>query len=99
MSPDVLPVAYRMVLRIPVVARLYPDLARMERELMTRAELEWTIVRAPVLTNGSRTGVYRTRVGDVVPKGLRVSRADLAEFLLEVAESGEYVRQRVALAR
>lgn len=97
--PDVLPLAYRIVLRIPVVARLYPDIARMEDELEKRIDLDWTIVRPAVLTDGPRTGAYRTAVGDVVPRGLRVSRADLAHFLLWVVESGEYVRQRIALAR
>jgi putative NADH-flavin reductase len=98
-TPEALPWAYRLVLRIPVVARLYPDIAQMERELEVRTDLDWTIVRAAVLTNGPRTGAYRTAVGDVVPRGLLISRADLAEFLLGVVERDEYVRQRVALAR
>lgn len=97
-ASDALPLGYRVVLRIPVVARLYPDLMVMERELMRRSDLDWTIVRAAILTNGPPTGRYRTAVGDVVPRGLRISRADLAHFLLEVAETGAYIRQRVALA-
>ncbi len=97
-SPKALPLAYRAVLHIPVVARLYPDIARMERELMARTDMEWTIVRAAVLTNGPGTGAYRTAVGEVVPKGLWVSRADLAEFLLTVVDSAAFVRQRVAIA-
>ena len=94
-----LPLAYRAVLHLPVVARLYPDIARMERELERRTDLDWTIVRAAVLTNGPRTGGYRTSVGDVVPKGLRVSRADLAEFLLKVTADDGYIGKRIALAR
>lgn len=97
-SADALPLAYRIVLRIPVVARLYPRLVQMEDELMAHADLDWTIVRAAVLTNGRPTGEYRAVVGDVVPGGLRISRADLAEFLLAVVETGAYIRQRVALA-
>jgi putative NADH-flavin reductase len=97
-SPKALPLAYRVVLRIPVVARLYPEIARMEQELMARGDLDWTIVRAAILTNGPQTGVYRTAVGEVVPSGLWVSRADLAEFLLTVVETAAFVRERVALA-
>ena len=97
-NPARLPFFYRIVLRIPVVARLYPDIARMETELMARTDMDWTIVRAAVLSDGPRTGEYRTEVGDVVPGGARISRADLAEFLLTVVESGGYVRQRVAIA-
>ena len=93
-----LPSAYRLVLRIPVVARLYPDIAEMEREMVARDDLDWTIVRAAILTNGPGTGAYRVAGGDVVPGGLRLSRADLAEFLLTTVESGAWVRQRVAVA-
>lgn len=98
-EPDALPLAYRIVLRIPVVARLYPDIAQMERDVAARTDLDWTIIRAAILTSGPRTGNYRTTLGDTVPGGLRISRADLAEFLLGVVEAGAYRRQRVALAR
>jgi len=97
-NPARLPFFYRVVLKIPVVARLYPDLARMETDLMARTDVDWTIVRAAVLSDGPGTGVYRTQVGDVIPGGSRISRADLAGFLLAVVESGDYVKQRVAIA-
>jgi len=95
---SVLPLAYRLIRHIPVVARLYPDIATMEHELIDRTGLDWTIVRAAVLSDGPRTGTYRAVVGDAVPEGMRISRADLAEFLLDVAEARAYVRERVALA-
>ena len=97
-DPHVLTPAYRLVLRIPVVARLYPDIAQMEDELRSRDDLEWTVVRPPILTNGSRKMDYRTVVGPVVPGGLWLSRADLAEFLLDVVESGAFVHESVAVA-
>jgi putative NADH-flavin reductase len=81
-----------------VVARLYPDIARMETELMARTDVDWTIVRAAILSDGPRTGKYRTAVGEIVPGGVRISRADLAEFLLTVVETGDYVKQRVVIA-
>jgi len=93
-----LPLAYRIVSHIPVVARLYPDIATMETDLAARSDLDWTIVRAAVLSDGPATGRYRTTVGDMVPDGLRISRADLAGFLLDVTESGVHVRERVAIA-
>lgn len=95
---DDLPLPYRLVLRIPVVARLYPDIVTMEQDLISRGGLDWTIVRAAILTNGRARGTYRTAVGNVVPGGLRISRADLAGFLLGVIENDAYVRQRVAVA-
>jgi len=98
-DPRSLPLRYRLVLRIPVVARLYPDIAEMERELEARDDLDWTVVAPAILTNGPATGDYRAERGPVVPGGLRLSRADLAAFLLEIAENGRYVHERVAVAR
>lgn len=95
---QMLPFAYRMVLHIPVVAKLYPDIALMEEEIRARADVDWTVVRPPILTNGPRTGRYREAVGPVVDGGLLLSRSDLAEFLLEVVESQRFLRESVAVA-
>ena len=93
-----LPLSYRLIRHIPVVARLYPDIARMESELTGRADLEWTVVRPAVLTNRAGTGKFRVAIGPVVDGGLRISRADLSSFLLEVAEEHRFVREVVAIA-
>jgi len=93
-----LPLTYRLIRHIPVVARLYPDIARMESELTARADLDWTVVRPAVLTNRAAAGRFRVVTGAVVPNGLSVSRADLAAFLLDVAEGRRYVREVVAVA-
>ena len=37
-------------------------------------------------------------VGPVVTGGWRISRADLAEFLLEVVEDQRFVRESIAIA-
>jgi len=98
-DPKTLPPAYRLVMRIPVVARLYPEIAQMERELEARTDVEWTIVAPPVLVNAAPTGAYRVNThGGAVPGGLRLPRADLAAFLLDAAEQGTYIRERVAIA-
>jgi len=98
-APASLPVGYRLAMRIPVVARLYPDIALMERELEARSDLDWTIVAPALLTNGPHTGRYRLDTGAVVPGGLRLARADLAAFVLDTAEKGTHVHERVAIAR
>jgi len=98
-APGVVPWAYRVVLRIPVVARLYPDIAQMERELVARDDLDWTVMRAAILTNGPATGMWRVAEGDAVADGLTLSRADLADALLAAVEGSKWVRERVAVAR
>ncbi len=57
---------------------------------MRDSGLEWTIVRAPLLTEGPRTGSYRVgHMGEGL--GARVSRADVAEFLLQQTADAAYV--------
>ncbi len=65
-------------------------LADSERyaEVVKSSGLEWVIVRSPMLTEGARTGSYR--VGWVgVNTGARISRADVADFMLTLAQNGE----------
>lgn len=72
--------------------------ARHVLEDMTRtvdsvraSDLDWTVVRVPMLTDGPATG--RVRVGHVgVNTGPRIARADLARFMLEQLDDPTHVR-------
>lgn len=56
------------------------------------SDLHWTIVRAPMLTNGDHSGEYR--VGWVgVGTGPRLARADAADFILSELEKDEHLQQ------
>jgi putative NADH-flavin reductase len=68
------------------------DKERMEG-LIRESSADWTIVRPPALTEGARTGAYRTGTDLRVGITSNISRADLAEFLLGEAVEGVYVRE------
>lgn len=79
-------------------ARRQPEAARdrLEQErLVEAADLEWTLVKPPRLTDAPPSG--RVQAGTALPVGLlsRIGRADLAAFLLDEAEAGRFVRQCV----
>ena len=76
----------------------YVDMARMEQFVMDTAELDWIIVRPTYLTNGEKTGVYRVTPRYAPKDGIRISRADLADFMLKQLGQNTYVRQTPALA-
>jgi putative NADH-flavin reductase len=61
-------------------------------ELIQASNLEWVIVRGPMLTDGPRTGAYKVGwVGlDAKPQ---VARADVADFMLKQATDTAYVRK------
>lgn len=69
-----------------------------EMEALVRAsDLDWTLVRPPALTDGPRTNTVRH--GTDVPVSLisRISRADVAAFMLGEATQNHYLRQAPTL--
>jgi putative NADH-flavin reductase len=75
-----------------------PDMAAMEREIM-KEDLEWTVLRPPRLTNGPPTRSYRVADGELPASGYVISRADVADFMIDEAETPAHVGQIVGLAR
>jgi putative NADH-flavin reductase len=70
----------RRLLREP-----YADMLEMERRL-AETGLDWTVVRSVRLTNGPRRGTYRVGVQRCAGRGLSISRADLAAYLLKCVD-------------
>ena len=77
--------------------RHYADLARME-DVLRESSADWTIVRPPRLTNGSKRGRYRIAFGQNVRRGLSISRADVADFMLRAVEDPKTIRQVIGIA-
>jgi putative NADH-flavin reductase len=66
-------------------------------EVINESGLEWTIVRAPVLTEGLKTGAYH--VGPLDKNtALRVSRADVADFMLSCITGRRFICERPAIS-
>jgi putative NADH-flavin reductase len=62
-------------------------------QIVRRSALEWTIVYPVLLTDGPRTGRYR--VGERLPlSGFpKISRADVAEFMLKELYDAAYLKR------
>lgn len=82
----------RRVLRDQLV-----DLRGMER-VLAGTMLDWTVLRPPMLTDGTFTGRERLRPDRNVHRGIRLARRDLADAVLRMLESGEMVRRVVGVA-
>lgn len=80
-----------------IVREVFKDMARME-ELVMRHPSEWTIVRPSRLVNAPATGRYRREETHCIQGGNKLSRADLAAFMVHELEAGEYIRKGVAVA-
>jgi putative NADH-flavin reductase len=60
----------------------YRDLVLME-EAVKQSGLDWTIMRPPRLTDGPRTGRYQMAINKHLSRGWKISRADLADCMVE----------------
>ena len=85
------------LLRRFVFATVLHDSEQMESVIAT-SRLDWTIARPPRLTNGGRAP-YRVRRDGLREGGRSISRASLAEFLVDEAERREHTGAVVGVSR
>jgi putative NADH-flavin reductase len=85
------------LLRATIFRNLIPDMKAMEAAL-ERDGLEWTMVRPPRLTNGPLMQDYSVADGRL-PKGMTISRACVADFMVKEAERPQHVRRIVGLSK
>jgi len=75
------------------------DADKDRQETLVRAStVDWTIVQPAALTAGPATGLYQT-VTDAAPGPFkRISRADVADFIVANVDAPDYVHATVVLA-
>lgn len=76
---------------------MYKDKTRQE-EVIRGCDLDWTIVRPAVLTYGSLTGHYKIAVDLSGFKATKISRNDVADFIVNELKSGKFKKQAVSLS-
>ena len=76
--------------------RAYDDKDVQER-LIKDSVFDWTIARPGVLTSGSRTGRYKILKDPLEWRNGIISRADVADFLVQQIEDRAYLRKTPVL--
>jgi putative NADH-flavin reductase len=79
-----------------VIGAIYADKDRQEA-LVKASDLDWTIVRPTLLTNGPRTGQYRVLTSFEGLHGGQISRADCADCLLRAIVEGAWSRTAIVI--
>jgi putative NADH-flavin reductase len=93
-----LPWAFERLIKPLFLKHAFADLRRMETSVR-QSELDWTIVRASGgLTDGPARGGYRAEPGYSIPGGRRISRADVASFMLDELERRGNIAHALAIA-
>ncbi len=93
-----LPLSYKALVKPGLLRFVYQDHEAQEAAVQA-SDLDWTLVRPPNFTEGDATGAYRHGfAGDVRDITLKISRADLADFMLAQVDDDTYLRACPALS-
>jgi putative NADH-flavin reductase len=65
---------------------------------LSASNLDWTMVMPPMLTNGPARGHYRIDGEALPPNGSKISRADVADFMMRQIDNPLWVRKGVYIS-
>jgi putative NADH-flavin reductase len=75
----------------------YADMLIMEK-VLSESNLNWTIIRAPWLRGKGRTGKYRTMINGHLGNPSRISRADLADYIVTHLTDEKTFKARIEIS-
>ena len=76
---------------------LYDDMLLMEA-VLNESTLDWTVIRPPQLTDANRTGNYRTTINEPIRNPSKISRADLADYIVKHLTDEKTVRATIEIS-
>lgn len=85
----ILPLSLKL---FPKVRSMFADKVIQEREVQ-QSDLDWIIVRPATLTDGPKTGNYKAGVPLSIGLNAKISRADVADFLLKQVVDDTYLHR------
>jgi putative NADH-flavin reductase len=65
---------------------------------LSHSNLDWTMVMPPMLTNGRARGGYRIDGDALPPNGSRISRADVADFMMQQIDNPQWIKKGVYIS-
>ncbi|MGD0796682.1 MAG: SDR family oxidoreductase [Acidobacteriaceae bacterium] len=85
-------IVYNTFLKWPVASQV------AQWKTLSASGLDWTMVMPPMLTNGPARGIYRVD-GEALPRhGMRISRGDVADFMMQQIGNPQWVGKGVYIA-
>jgi putative NADH-flavin reductase len=82
-------IVYNTFLKWPVASQI------SQWNNLSRSGLDWTMVMPPMLTNTPAHGHYRIDGDALPPNGSRISREDVADFIMQQIISPQWIRKGV----
>ena len=85
-------IVYSTFLKWPVAEQI------AQYALLSKSNLDWTMLMPPMLTNGPARGSYRIDADALPPNGMRISRADVADFMMQQIDNPQWIKKGVYLS-
>ncbi len=97
-SRPMLPFLYRYLVIPTMLRRVFADHERQEG-LVKQSDLDWILVRPGSFSAGAHTGIYRHGfTASDKPAALKISHADVADFMLKQLADNHYVGRAPGLS-
>jgi putative NADH-flavin reductase len=96
-SKPILPWYYTKFIIPFMLKNVYRDHESQETEI-ERSSLKWTIIRPSVLTDGPKTENYEHGFTSRVKLKYKISRADIAHFMLSQIDNNQYLMKKVCVS-
>lgn len=96
-SKEVLPWHMKYIIVPFILKHAFKD-HELQETLIEKSQLDWTIVRPGNMTNGKKTEVYKHGFEPTEKIKLKVSRADVAHFMLHQIENKQYLNHKVGIS-
>lgn len=89
--------AFSGLISKPLWRRLFIDISRHE-DIIKASDLDWTIVRPARLVNSPKTGKYRIGPSVKVKITSKISRADLADFVVRGSSCNGLINRSIIIS-
>ena len=85
-------IVYNTFLKWPVASQI------SQWNNISHSDLDWTMVMPPMLTNGPARGTYRIDGDALPPNGSRISRADVADYMMQQIDNTQWIKKGVYIS-
>jgi putative NADH-flavin reductase len=85
-------IVYNTFLKWPVAEQI------SQYAVLSRSGLDWTMVMPPMLTNGAAHHSFRIDGDALPPNGSRISRPDVADFMMQQIDNPQWLKKGVYIS-
>jgi len=96
-SKEVLPWYMKHIIVPFILKNAFKD-HELQEDFIEKSNLDWTIVRPGNMTNGRKTGNYKHGFDSTEKIKLKISRADVADFMLNQINNNQYFYKKTGIS-